>query len=86
MFEVIVGLCLALQHRVQPLEDRYAALEQLMVVQCDLDQAVDREIKARRLIPRELAVVQVGFVHDLGDRPDPAILDGEALDEGLERA
>src|SRR5262245_54958617 len=57
-----------------------------MIVQCGFDQAVDPEIKARRLIPRELAVVQVGFVHNLGDRPNPAILDAEALDEGLERA
>src|SRR5262245_32373967 len=57
-----------------------------MVVRCGFDQAVDSEINARRLIPRELAVVQVGFVHDLGDRTDPAILDAESLDEGLERA
>jgi hypothetical protein len=57
-----------------------------MIVRCGLDEAVDRQIHAHGLGPGELAVVQVGLVHDLGDQADPGILDAKALDDGLERA
>src|SRR5207249_2038298 len=34
----------------------------------------------------ELAVAEIGFVHDLGDDPEPPVLEAEALQERFERA
>src|SRR2546422_3543900 len=85
-YDVMDVLRLLLQHRVEPIEDRHPALEQLVIVRRDLNEAVDRQVHARGLVTGELAVVQVGLVHDLGHRPDPAILEAEPPDQGLERA
>src|SRR5438034_1651735 len=84
-FSFMVALGLPLQHRVQTVEDRHAALEQILVIRGGLGEALDREVDPRRLAARELAVVQVRLVHDLGDDLGAPILDTEPLDEGLER-
>src|SRR6266436_8452479 len=84
-FYFMVALGLPLQYRIQAVEDRHATLEQVLVIRSGLGEALDREVDPRRLAARELAVVQVRLVHELGDDPGPAVLDAEPLDEGLER-
>src|SRR5436309_756695 len=77
---------LLLQDRVETVEDRHAALEQVVIVRRGLGERADGEIHARRLVPCELAVVQVRLVDDLRDDLDPPVLEPEPLDQGLERA
>src|SRR5262249_10262948 len=79
-------LRLLLQYRVEAFEDGHSSLEELVVVGDDLDEGVDGQVDAGRLVAREFPVVEVGLVHDLGDHLDPSILDPEALDQRLERA
>src|SRR5215475_15478118 len=49
-------------------------------------EGADGQVHTGRLLMGELAVAQVGLVHDLRDELDPPILDAEALDQGLEGA
>src|SRR5712692_4409984 len=83
---LMVALGLPLQHRVQTVEDRHAALEQVVIVLRSLGEAFDGQIDPGGLVARELSVVQVRLVHDLGDDLGAAILDPEALDQRLEGA
>src|SRR2546425_11501478 len=84
-FELMVALGLPLQHRVQAVEDRHAALEQVMIVLRGLGETLDGQIDACGLVPRKLSVVQVRLVHDLRDDLGATILDSEPLDQRLER-
>ncbi len=59
---VIEVLRLPLQDCIEAVEDRHPSLEQLMIVLCALRKPLHGEVEAERLVPRELAVVQVGFV------------------------
>src|SRR5262245_64166377 len=77
---------LALQHRIEPVEDRHAALEQIVVVSGRFGERPERQVHAGRLVARELAVVQIGLVDDLGDQLDAAVLQPETLHQRLERA
>src|SRR5439155_685268 len=77
---------LLLQDRVETVEDRHAALEQVVVVRRGLGERADGEIHARRLVACELAVVQIRLVDDLRDELDPPVLEPESLDQRLERA
>src|SRR5439155_18815562 len=77
---------LLLQDRVETVEDGHAALEQVVIVRCGFGERTDGEIHARRLVPCELAVVQVRLVDDLRDELDPPVLEPESLDQRLERA
>src|SRR5215467_6809385 len=74
------------QHGMETVEERDAPLEQIVVVGVAGGERADGQIHAGRLLAGELAVPQIGFVHDLCDDLDPPILDAEALDEGLEGA
>lgn len=51
----MVVLRLPLQHRVQAVEDRHAALEQLMIVLRGLCEAPDGQVDACGLVARELS-------------------------------
>src|SRR5215831_3472052 len=75
-----------LQHGMETVEERYALLEQIMVVRGAGGESADGQVHAGRLLMGELAVAQVGLVHDLRDELDPPILDAEALDQGFEGA
>src|SRR3989442_126087 len=77
---------LLLQHRVEPVKDRHSSLEQFLILLGARREASDGEIHARGLVAGELAVVQVGLVHDLGHDPHAPVLDPEPLDQRLERA
>src|SRR2546426_3369524 len=84
-FDVIGLLGLPLQDRVEAVEDRHPTLEQLMIVLCALRKPFNGEVEADRLVPRELAIVQVGFVDHLGDHFDTAVLHRAPLDPRLAR-
>src|SRR5215467_1664633 len=75
-----------LQHGMETVEERDAPLEQIVVVGVAGGKRADGQIHAGRLLAGELAVSQIGLVHDLRDDLDPPILDAEALDQGLEGA
>src|SRR5262249_1831573 len=79
-------LRLLLQHRVQPVEDRHTLRQELVIVRRRLGERPDGQVDAGRLVSGELAVAQVGLVHDLGDELHASILHAEALHERLERA
>src|SRR5712692_790497 len=78
--------CLLLQDVVEPIEQRHPALEQLVVVVERGGERQDRQVHARGLAPRELAVAQIRLVDDLGDRAEAPVPDAPALQERLERA
>src|SRR5262245_27925579 len=75
-----------LQHGMETVEERYAPLQQIVVVRRAGRERADGQVYAGRLLVGELAVAQVGLVHDLCDDLDPPILDAEALHQGLEGA
>src|SRR5215469_16591509 len=75
-----------LQHGMETVEERDAPLEQIVVVGVAGGKRADGQIHAGRLLAGELAVSQIGLVHDLRDDLDPPILDAEALDQRLEGA
>src|SRR5215813_8644140 len=58
-------LRLLLQHRVQPVEDRHTLRQELVIVRRRLGERPDGQVDAGRLVSGELAVAQVGLVHDL---------------------
>src|SRR5262245_23459130 len=79
-------LRLLLQDRVETVEERHAALEQVVVVRRGLRQRPDGQVDAGRLVTRELAVVQIRLVDDLGDELHAPVLEPEPPDQRLERA
>src|SRR5262245_14930685 len=79
-------LRLLLQDRVEAVEERHAALEQVVIVRGGLGQRPDGQVDAGRLVARELAVVQIRLVDDLGDELHAPVLEPEPPDQRLERA
>src|SRR5438552_17263459 len=75
-----------LQHRIETVEDRHSTCEELMVIWGAARETFNGEIQPDGLLPRELPVVQIRLVHDLGDELDAAVFEGEALDQRLEGA
>src|SRR2546426_6699776 len=82
-YDVMEVLRLLLPHRVEAIEDRHPAREQLVVVRGGLNEAVDGQVHARGLVAGEIAVVQGGLVPDLGKCPDASILVARPPYEGL---
>src|SRR5215471_7208839 len=78
-------LRLLLQDRVEAVEQRHAALEQVVVVRRGLCQRPDGQIDAGRLVACELAVVQIRLVNDLGDELHAPVLEPEPPHQRLER-
>jgi len=85
---LVVGtlLGLLLQDSIETVEERRPSGEQVVVVRHGLHETIDREVDAGGFVPRELAVVQIRLVHDLGNHPHTAILDAEPLHKRFERA
>src|SRR5262249_2128004 len=71
---------------VQPLEQRHALGEHLMVVRRGRKQRADRHVDAARLLVWELAVPQIRLVHDFSEAREAAISQLSTLDQRLERA
>src|SRR5262245_28800171 len=79
-------LRLLLQDRIETVEERHAALEQVVILRRGLRQRPDRQVDAGRLVSRELAVVQIRLVDDLGDELHTPVLEPEPPHQRLERA
>src|SRR5687767_8805546 len=72
--------------RIEPFEERDAMGQYPLVIGIRGEEPPDRDVDPARLLARELAVSQIGFMHDLGETPKPTIPKPGPLHQRLERA
>src|SRR6185436_1878491 len=72
--------------RVEPLEERHALGEGLLIVGGGGEQRPDRNVDTAGLLVGILPVAQIRLVNDLGESREAPVTEFRSLDEGLERA
>src|SRR5437867_1130038 len=72
--------------RVQPLEQRHAVGQDLVVVGGGGEQRADRDVDPARFLVRVLPVPQIRLVDDLRQARETPVAQAGALDQRLERA
>src|SRR5262245_33036194 len=71
---------------VEPLAERHALREHLVVIGRRREERTDGDVDPARLLVRILAVAQVRLVHEFAEAYQAAVAEARPLDQRLERA